>query len=716
MDNDLQAAARTTLGDSIFRPRTIALIGASADPAKNNSRPQRYLREAGFEGRIVPVNPGRSEIMGLPAYPDLDSVPFEVDHAFIMVPAAAVEGVIAQCVRRRVPVVTIFTAGFAETGPAGAALQARILEAARAGGVRILGPNCIGLVNTHGKLPLTTNAALQEEKLVPGPVSVISQSGSMLGSLLTRAAARGIAFSKMVSIGNEVDLSVGDLVSILAEDAETEVILLFLETIRDGQVLAEAARKAFAAGKPVIAYKLGRSALGRRVAASHTGAMVGGDELAQAFLRNNGILRVETLEGLIELPRFVAGFRPPAGRGAGVVTATGGAAAMIVDRLGAYGDRVPEPPKAFREALAADGIEISDSPLIDLPMGTGEKGRYARILTELMASDHCDAVVSVMGSSSRSNPKMIAERILTAKLGRKPLAVFLAPQADEGLRILHEAGLATFRTPESCADAVHAYLNWRAPAARPSATEDGLSEARALVAATERWDERAAGALFGSLGVPVAKSTVLPSAARPELPAGFSGPLAVKVLSPDILHKSDAGLVRLNVDAASIPAVTREVLDKAGLAFPAARLEGVLVQKMERGLAELILGYRNDREVGPVVVLGIGGITAELRPSISVRLAPIDEATALEMIGELPELRRLDGYRNQPRGDLQALAEALVRFSRLALLGPAIDEAEINPLLVREAGSGVVAVDGLVVAALHHTPDAAPHNVSEEPA
>lgn len=696
MDTSPQATA-VTLGDCIFRPRSVALIGASADPAKNNSRPQRYLQEAGFAGRIVPVNPGRSEIMGLQAYPNLDAVPFGIDHAFVMVPAAAVEDVIGQCVRKRVPVATIFTAGFAETGAAGLALQQKIVATARAGGVRILGPNCIGLVNTHGKLPLTTNAALLEEKLIPGPVSVVSQSGSMLGSLLTRAAARGIGFSKMVSIGNEVDLSVGDVVSILADDPETEVILLFLETIRDGKALSAAARKAFAAGKPVIAYKLGRSALGRRVAASHTGAMVGGDELAQAFFRDNGILRVETLEGLIELPRFVAGFSPPAGRGVGVVTATGGAAAMIVDRLGAYGDRVPEPPKAFREALAADGIEISDSPLIDLPMGTGEKGRYARILTELMASDHCDAVVSVMGSSSRSKPQMIAERILTARLGRKPLAVFLAPQADEGLRILQEAGLATFRTPESCADAVHAYLNWRAPKAPPAASASDVGEAARLTGATGRWDERAAGELFASLGVPVAESVVLAPQGDMQLPGGISGTFAVKCLSPDILHKSDAGLVRLGVAAEAVPQASREILEKAKAASPEAHIEGVLVQKMEQGLAELILGYRDDREVGPVVVLGMGGVTAELRPSISVRLAPIDEATAIEMIGELPELKRLDGYRNLPRGDLKALAAALVRFSQLALLAPAIAEAEINPLLVREEGRGVVAVDGLVV-------------------
>jgi acetate---CoA ligase (ADP-forming) len=689
-----------SLGDCIFRPRTVALIGASADPAKNNARPQRYLAEAGFAGRVVPINPGRSEVMGLPAFPDLDAVPYPIDHAFVMVPAHAIETVIDQCARNRVPVATIFTAGFAETGAEGAALQARMLARAREGGVRILGPNCIGLLNLHGRLPLTTNAALLSERLLPGPVSVISQSGSMLGSLLTRAAARGIGFAKMVSIGNEADLSVGDILSILAEDEETKVILLFLETIRDAPALAAAARRAFAAGKPVIAYKLGRSALGRRMAASHTGAMVGADEVAQAFFRAHGILRVETMEGLVELPRFVEGFGPPAGRGVAMITATGGAAAMIADRLGAMGDTVPEPPEGFRARLAAEGIEISDSPLIDLPMGTGEKGRYARILTELMASDHCDAVISVMGSSARSRPEMICARVTEARLGQKPLAVFLAPHADECLKMLHEAGLAGFRTPESCADAVHAYLGWRQPATPVAVDDADLAKARAVAIATTVWDERAAGELFAALGVPGPDTVVLPAsgaatARRPDL----AGPLAVKVLSPDILHKSDAGLVRLNVDPGRLDAVAAELLTRARAAFPGARLQGVLVQQMESGLAEVILGWRDDAEVGPVVVLGMGGVTAELRPEVAVRVAPVDVAAARAMIAELPDLKALDGYRNLPRGDLEALAAAVVRFSRLGLVVPGLAEAEINPLLIRAQGQGVVALDGLVVTA-----------------
>jgi acyl-CoA synthetase (NDP forming) len=215
-----------SLGAAIFQPRSIALVGASADPKKNNARPQRFLREAGFAGQVVPVNPSRDEVMGEKAYPDLTSIPFDIDHAFIMVPAGGVEAVIDQAIARRVPVATIFSAGFAEIGEEGAALQARLAEKARAGGLRLIGPNCIGLINAHADMLLTTNAALQKDRPLKGGTSVISQSGSMLGSLITRANARGIGFAKLVSIGNECDLSVGDLVHILAEDEETKVILL----------------------------------------------------------------------------------------------------------------------------------------------------------------------------------------------------------------------------------------------------------------------------------------------------------------------------------------------------------------------------------------------------------------------------------------------------------------------------------------------------------
>ena len=685
------------LAEALFHPRGIALIGASADPAKNNSRAQRVLQKSGYAGRILPVNPGRAEIFGLPAYPDIRAVPEPVDHAFLMVPAAAVPEAIAGCVEKGVRVATIYSAGFAELGTEGRALQERIVAIAREGGLRLIGPNCLGLVNVTDGVPITNNAAVEAEALAPGGLSMVSQSGSMMGALLSRAGARGLGFAKIVSVGNECDLGVGEIAGMMVEDEATRAVLLFLETLRDAPALARAARRAHALGKPVIAYKLGRSDVGRRIAVSHTGAMVGADELADTFFRENGILRVDTLEGLVELPRLVLGRTPPRGKRVAVLTGTGGGAAMVVDRLGSLGVEVPPPPPAMREALAGEGIELSESPLIDLPMGGG-KGQYTRVLQEIVASDHCDAVVAVLGSTARLRPTQVNENILSVYDGSKPLGVFCAPQADAALGILDEAGVAGFRTPEACADALHAFLTWRGP--RPAETvanSEWASAAQRLAGfGARRLNEAEACAVFAELGIEGPGSRIVTT---PEEAAGMQGPVAVKLLSPDIPHKTEAGLVRLDVAGErAIRAAVSELLAKAAREHASARIEGVLVAPMQHGLAEVILGFRRDPEVGPVVMLGMGGVLAELKRSFCVRLAPASLETAREMIAALPELRMLQGFRNLPRGDVEALARAIRALSLLACLPPeAVAEAEINPLIIRAEGQGAVAVDGLVV-------------------
>ena len=724
----IESAAGTRLREALLTPRSIALVGASADLQKNNSRPQRYLARFGYAGRVLPINPSREEVLGVPAYPDIRSAPGPIDHAFIMVPAAAVPDVIHQCCEAGVPVATLFTAGFAELGEAGLARQRAMVAEARAAGLRLLGPNCMGLINVHDGIPLTVNAVIERAELVPGPLSLVSQSGSMTGSILSRAQARGLGFSKLISVGNECDLGVGELADLLVDDADTGAILLFLETFRDAGRLARAARRAFAAGKPVIAYRLGRSGVGRRVATTHTGAMTGPDEVAQAFFREHGIIRVDTFEGLFETPQLVLGHKPPRGRRVSVLTGTGGAAAMVVDRLGVLGADVVGPSPEMIRKLGAAGIAVSDAPLTDIPMGRSEGGRYTAILSALLASDHTDAVVSVIGSSAQ-NPQVIADRVLKAEpRNAKPLAVFLAPLADEGLVTLQKNGVASFRTPESCADAVNAYLNWRAPGERPAPAAE-VKEAARIAAGfgAKRLNERDAGRLFAALGITVAEQTMFvpgstpgaashpkpPAASGPKAPAALepktptapglalplaTGAYAVKLASPDLPHKTDAGMVRLDVPAERVAEEAERMLADAKARFPNAQLDGVLVQKMVRGLAEVIVGYRRDPEVGPVVMLGVGGIAAELQPQIVLRIAPVTPETARGMIEALKPLAILRGYRGLPRGDCDALAAAIVSISQLAHLAAlSVSEAEINPLIVLAEGEGVVAVDGLVV-------------------
>lgn len=689
-------ATDSRLRDALFSPRTIALVGASADLKKNNSRTQRFLRNHGYTGRILPINPGREEIFGEKAYADLRSAPGPIDHAFVMVPGAAVADVIAQCCELGIPVATIFSAGFAELGADGLQRQRDMVAMARAAGVRLVGPNCMGLMNVTGATMLTVNAVVELETMRPGGLSMVSQSGSMTGSVLARAQARGLGFSKLISVGNECDLGVGEITNLLVDDPDTKAILLFLETFRDAAALANAARRSYDAGKPVIAYKLGRSSVGRAAATSHTGAMTGPDELASAFFRAHGILRVDTMEGLFETAQLVLGHKPPKGKCVAVLTGTGGAAAMIVDRLGLIGAEVVGPPPQVIAQLQAKGIHVSDAPLTDIPMGGSTRGRYAAVLSALLASDHCDAVVSVIGSSAQSDPQVIVERVLEAQhRDMKPLAVFLAPRADDALLRLQAQGVAGFRTPESCADAVYAYLNWHQPA--PKIDVDDVTEAESFLRdrVPGAMNERDSSALFSTLGVPVVESVVVAHLNECVDRGHLS---AVKLLSADIPHKTDAGMVRLNVKGHALQAVVAELLADANQRFPAAKIDGVLVQRMEKGLVEVIVGYKNDAEVGPVVLLGMGGVMAELRKSFCVRMAPVSLAQAQEMITEVPELALLRGYRNLPKGDCDALARAIRAVSMLACLtNGRVSEAEINPLLVKERG--VVAVDGLVTLA-----------------
>jgi acyl-CoA synthetase (NDP forming) len=660
------------LAGALFAPRAVALVGASGDAGKNTARPQRYLLKHGYDGRIAPVNAARDEVQGLKSYRSLQEIPFNVDHAFIMVPD--VEAALEDCGRKGVAVATVFTDGFADAGAEGMARQQRLAARARALGVRLLGPNSMGMINLTGRTALTVNAVLEMDAPPLGGTSIVSQSGTMLGTVLSRGAARGLGFAKLVSVGNEADLGVGEIVEMLAADGDTRSLLLFLETIRDADSLARGVRAAHAAGKPVIAYKLGRSSLGERLAQSHTGALAGEDAALDAYFRDCGIVRVDMLETLIEIGPLLAGRRPPDLRRAprvAVVTTTGGGAASVVDRLGLRGIEIASPdPQA---------------PIIDLTMGR-KAATYGAVVAELLAWDGCDAVLAVVGSSAMFHPQHAVEPIIKARSvnssGAKPLAVFMTPQADASLALLAQAGIAGFRTPEACADALHACFSWNSPRSRP---EGSAPQWPKDVPVEGKLTEFEALTLFSSLGVPVVESTL---ARAPAFSHALPYPVAAKIVSRDIAHKSDVGGVALGIqNFTEMNQVIRKLPGNP---------QQVLIQKMESGLAEAIVGYRDDAVVGPLVMVGAGGTLAELYNDVALRLAPVDEATAREMLAEVKGFAALRGYRGLPPGDLAALAQAVAAMSRLALLkGQPVREAEANPVIVK--AQGAVAVDALVV-------------------
>lgn len=688
-------ATGKALASALFAPGVVALVGASADEKKNTARPLRFMRKHGFKGRILPVNAGRAEVMGLPAYPSVAALPESIDHAFVMVPGAQVSEALAQSAARGARVVTVFSDGFAELGEAGMAAQQALADQARALGVRLLGPNSIGVVDVHSGAILSVNAVLEMDELHAGAVSVVSQSGSMLGALLSRGAARGMGFAKLVSVGNESDIGVGELVDMLVDDDATEVILLFLETIRDAPVLGPALRRARAAGKPVLVYKLGRSAQGEALAQSHTGALAGNDAAVDAFLRKHGAMRVEMLETLFEAAPLASRHArtvPALDRAprVAVVTTTGGGAATVVDRLGLANVEAVPPPDAFVAHMAARGVRIRQTPIIDLTLAA-TSAQYQDLVEQMLRSDWCDAVLCVVGSSAQFHPQLAVKPIVEASAtGGKPLLAFLAPDATQSLQVLQSAGVPAFRTPESCADAL-ACLFRAANAA--NAVDDATVPPPtwpANLPTQGDLTELEAGTVFKALGVPVAPAALV-TAAEPGHAVPY--PVVAKICSRDILHKTEVGGVQVGVrDNAELAAAVDRLMANARRAAPDARIDGILVQRMEDRLLELMLGYRADPLVGPVVVLSAGGITAELHRDVSLRPAPVSLAEARQMIDEVRSTRLVRGFRGLPRGDVDALADAIVRFSRLgAMQGVSVAEAEINPLFVR--ADGVVGVD-----------------------
>jgi acyl-CoA synthetase (NDP forming) len=687
-----------SLFDSLFSPQRIALIGASSDEKRTTSRPQRFLQKHGFPGEILPVNPGRAEIFGVKAWKSIDEVPGEIDHAYILLNGKDAVAALAACGRRGVKVASILAGGFADAGAAGASLQDELEQIVKQTGIRLVGPNSIGTVSTNPPMALTANAAFAVDKLRVGHWGLVSQSGSLIGALLSRADARGIGFSRLISVGNEVDLKVGEIADLLVDDQTTQAILLFMETLRDGERLARAARRAHAAGKPVVAYKLGRSDIGQELAKSHTGAIAGSDATFDAFCQRHGIARVSMFESLVDVPTLLVDRPPATGKRVAVATTTGGGAAMVVDNMAVAGLDIADPPQGLVDWLKPLGIAAGEGKLVDLTLAGAKPEIVSGTIERLLADDDNDAAIFVVGSSAQFNPELAVEPLLKFAGSKKPFAVSLTPAAEKSLALLTAAGVPAFRHPESCAEAMALCLLRPTPQPEPKLAEPSATAREALDAGRTGFDERKATALFAALGVPVAKSMAVPDARRVAAAVeAVGGPVALKILSADIAHKTEAGGVALGLPDGQTAAVAAREMEKRVKAYaPNATLDGFLVQKMERGLAEVILGFRRDPLVGPTITVGMGGVLAEIYKDAATRLAPVDETEAMRMIGEVKGLAIICGYRNLPKGDVAALARAIASFSSLAHAAFAdVSEAEINPLLVK--GDGVVAVDGLVV-------------------
>jgi acetate---CoA ligase (ADP-forming) len=719
----------------LFNPRSVALIGASDDVAKTAGRPLHYLRLAGFGGTLYPINPRRTEVLGERCWPTLSSLPEVPEHVFILTPTASVLESVRECAQVGVRLVTILASGFSEAGEAGAALEAQLLAIAADATVsgaahgrdgqqiptklRIVGPSSLGIVNPANGLMLTANAAFAEPEFPRGNLFVASQSGSMIGALVSRGKAKGIGFAGLISVGGEVDLSVGEICSATLDDPAIEGYLLFLENLRHAAKLRAFALEAARRGKPVIAYKLGRSRAAAEMNATHTGALAGEDDIADAFLRDCGIIRVAFLESLLEcfpLAQRVRRAKTLAQSNratqVGFVTTTGGGAAMVVDQLGMRDITVQLPSEDTMARVRAAGINAASGRVLDLTLAGARYEIMKAALDIYLNAPEFDLVVAVVGSSARFSPQLAVKPIIDSAGHPKPLVAMLVPEATEANLALTAVGVPCFRTPEACGDSIAATLVRR----RISIEAEHLPEQPKPPsggAAARCLNEAQAYQVLAHLGVPHAPFITLPlpmtldtqalasphSAGSPykvELP--FDYPIAAKVCSEQIAHKTEVGGVILNL-ANATELQQALVRLRGNLNERAAHLQVdlALLQPMRTGLAEVLIGYQLDAQVGPIILLAAGGIWTEIAADRSIRLAPIDLTTAHEMISEVRMLKIVQGLRGKPKGDLDALAAALCALSQIALqpqLG--ILDAEINPMMILPEGEGVLAVDALI--------------------
>jgi acyl-CoA synthetase (NDP forming) len=675
---------------ALLRPRSVAVVGASADATKTGGRPVGYLLKHGFAGEVWPVNPRAAEIAGLRCYADVASLPGAPDVGIVLVGPERAEAAVRDLAARGCQAAIVLAGGYGETGEAGAEKQSALKRAA--GAMRLLGPNTIGVVNLTDRIVLSASGALEVENLPPGGLSVVSQSGGILGALLSRGAASGIGFAKLVATGNEGDIEVAEVLDALVDDPATTAIALYLEGLRNPDAFRRAARRAAAAGKPVVAFKVGRSEAGALAAISHTGAMAGADRMYDAFFRSLGVLRAERFSDLLEVPAALALGRRAAGFRVAVLTSTGGAGALVADAVGLAGGTLPPPDAAAMARIAALIGEAGIGNPVDVTLAGLRPDLFRGAIAALLDSPGYDSLVVVVGSSALAQPDLVADSILQARGDSpKPVVAYVSPHAPHIAAGLNARGVPASTTPEGIAAILSAL-------ARPAAAPAAEAQAAALPdLPAGRLNESESKALFAHFGIPATRETTARTAGEAgAAAAGLGERLVVKLLARDLAHKSDIGGVVLNVAPGDVEEVGARLLAK----LPEA--EGLLVQEQVSGGIEMILGIVRDPHLGSAVLLGAGGTAAEVFGDTVLRMLPLSPRDAEEMVASLRISRILNGYRGKPAADVPALVAAVLAFSRMGeALGPRLLEAEINPLFVLPmgggTGQGVRAADGLAV-------------------
>ena len=699
----LEARSPSTVLSAIFRPRSVAVIGASRNPGKVGHILVRNLIDTGFPGKVYPVNPKAKEILGLRCFSDVREIPDEVDLAVIAIPAPLVLDVVKACGEKGVKAVIVISAGFKETGVEGAALERQLLEVCRRYGMRMQGPNCLGVIDTHTPLNLSFAASMPRK----GNIGFISQSGALGTAVLDWVLREDIGFASFVSLGNKADLNEIDFIEAMAEDPEVRVILLYVESIEEGERFVRVAREVVRK-KPLIVLKGGTSTAGARAAGSHTGAMVGSFTAYKTAFKQSGVIMARSVEELFDYAIAFSTQPLPRGNSVAIVTNAGGPGILATDMCEALGVKLArlsaETLKGLREGLPpASSVH---NP-VDI-LGDARAERYRTAIEKVLDDPSVSSLLVILTPQAMTESVETAKAIVELSGGRdKPvLAVFMGGESvEEASRYLIDHGIPCFNFPEKAVRALAALIEYaeflERPESRPEFFYDvDRAAVREIVEAARREGrvvllphEAAGVARAYGIHVPLLRMAAsMEEAMRAAEEIGY--PVVLKVVSPEILHKSDVGGIVLNISSPEeVREAYRSIVTRVSRYMPRAQIYGVLVMKMVPQGRELIVGVSRDPQFGPLIMFGLGGIYVNFLRDVSFRLAPLSLEEARGMVEETKAYTLLKGVRGEKPSDINALLNIILRVSQLVTDFPEILEMDINPLFAYEEGRGCIAVD-----------------------
>ena len=688
---------------ALLHPQSIAVIGASTDFNKINGRTFKALVDKGYAGRILPVNPKYQTLLDRPCYPDVASIPGTVDLAVVAVPARYVPDTLRDLGRKGVKAAVVFSSGFSEVGGDGVRLEAELKQAIRDSGVRVLGPNCLGLVNVFENV-MATFSQFSLGPTLEGPAAFVTQSGALGTATAGVARKRGLNFGFFVNTGNETDIQFVDVMRAIIAEKEIKVGAGYIEGLKNGPGLLEVAEDALQRSKPLVLTKVGRTKAGAKAIASHTGSLAGEDAVFDGVIRQRGIIRARSDEQLLDFVEIFSSCQLPGGNGIGIITRSGGAGALMADRAEEIGLNVATLSEATTTALrkVVPAFGSTGNPVDITAQGLVDPNLMRESIKILLSDPKVDVAIAWLSFSEKQADMNVQNFVEAKAQTTKPFIVCWMGMPDAAGEKMRAAGIPVLRSAEAAVDAVGAIVRYAE--ARRNWMNDAPARAALqlpklnLPASAGPVSSLEGQALLNACGVQAAAAKLAANADEAVAAAQALGfPVVLKIESPDILHKTEAKGVVLNLkDADAVRAAYGQLVANAKQYKSDARIAGVLVQAMAQGDVELVIGLKRDATFGPVVMVGLGGVLIEVFKDVAFRAAPVTEGEALRMLDELKSRVVLDGVRGKPPVDKVALARMVSAVSRFgAAAGPRLAELDLNPVLA--GPQGVTAVDWLMV-------------------